>query len=332
MKNPIIIIIVFLLSSLNYAQTYSVPELMYFKMKNNSPTTTTNFASSPVGINPAPYSGTFMTNGGQFDSCIRGTGNSGSNGILPGWNCNLNNGPWTISFWIKDLAEVNAGDPIYLFGDPGSSSFRCFYGGYALPNYCILRGPFPDIIMPCPMPGSYVFHIVYNDTALTIYRNGLYLTSVVATLNLPTGTGFRIAGYTGGTNSLNGTGRMDEFRMYNRALNSFEVSVTWNRELPYIVGIFGNNNLLPSEYVLYQNYPNPFNPNTVISYSIPKASFVRINILDMLGRHIHTLVNNFKQAGNYEIDFDGSNLGSGIYFYKLETEDFVDTKKMILLK
>jgi hypothetical protein len=120
--------------------------------------------------------------------------------------------------------------------------------------------------------------------------------------------------------------------MYNRALNSFEVSITWNRELPYIVGIFGNNNSLPSKYILYQNYPNPFNPNTKISYSLPKASFVTIKIIDLPGRNILTPVNNFKQAGNYEIDFDGSDLASGIYFYTLEADNFTDTKKMILIK
>jgi hypothetical protein len=332
MKKISIIAILVLCSSYIYAQNYYVPELIYFRMHNNSTTTTVNFASSPVGTNPAPYSGGVMTSGGEFDTCIQGTGNSGSNGIFPNWNCSLGSGNWTVSFWIKDLAEVVAGNPVYLLGDPGSSSLRCFYGGYALLNNCIFRGPFTDVTLPCPMPGNYVFHIVYDGSNLIVYRNGTLVSTTPAAFTLPTGTGFRVAGYTGGTNSLNSTGKMDEFRLYNRALGQTEITNTWNHELPIIVGISGNSNEIPVKYVLFQNYPNPFNPNTIISYGIPKASHVNLTVIDFLGRTVATLVNEYKQAGNYEYYFDGSNFASGVYIYKIESNDFTDVKKMILLK
>ncbi len=88
----------------------------------------------------------------------------------------------------------------------------------------------------------------------------------------------------------------------------------------------------PKEYTLSQNYPNPFNPTTTISYSIPKASFVTIKIYDALGKEITTLVNAEKPTGSYEVEFDGSKLASGIYYYRMQASSFADSKKFILLK
>ena len=88
----------------------------------------------------------------------------------------------------------------------------------------------------------------------------------------------------------------------------------------------------PSEFVLEQNYPNPFNPVTTIEYSIPQAGVVTIKIYDILGREVTTLVNEEKQRGNHIVKFNASNLASGIYFYKLQAGNFVESKKMILLK
>jgi hypothetical protein len=81
-----------------------------------------------------------------------------------------------------------------------------------------------------------------------------------------------------------------------------------------------------------QNYPNPFNPTTKIQYQLPELSKVKLTVYDMLGREIKTLVNEEKPAGSYEVKFDGTGLPSGIYFYRIETGKFSDTKKFILLK
>ena len=83
---------------------------------------------------------------------------------------------------------------------------------------------------------------------------------------------------------------------------------------------------------LHQNYPNPFNPTTKISYQIPELSYVKLKIYDVLGKEIATLVSEEKPAGNYEINFNAFDVTSGIYFYQLETESYLETKKMILLK
>ena len=93
-----------------------------------------------------------------------------------------------------------------------------------------------------------------------------------------------------------------------------------------------NTNSLPIKYELSQNYPNPFNPVTKINFSIPKQGMVTLKVFDMLGREVANLVNEYKQAGYYSIDFNASRLSSGIYFYKLQANDFSDIKKMVLVK
>jgi hypothetical protein len=82
---------------------------------------------------------------------------------------------------------------------------------------------------------------------------------------------------------------------------------------------------------LYQNYPNPFNPSTTIKYELPKPSVVRLNVYDMLGREVSVLVNERREAGVYEVKFDGSTLASGVYFYRLQAGNFVQTHKLSLL-
>jgi hypothetical protein len=86
------------------------------------------------------------------------------------------------------------------------------------------------------------------------------------------------------------------------------------------------------DYSLYQNYPNPFNPSTTISWQSPVSSLQTLKIYDVLGNEVATLVNEFRNAGSYEFDFDASELSSGVYFYKLQVGDFVQTKKMLLMK
>jgi hypothetical protein len=90
--------------------------------------------------------------------------------------------------------------------------------------------------------------------------------------------------------------------------------------------------LIPTEYRLEQNYPNPFNNSTVIKYSIPKERIVSLKIYNVIGEEIAVLVNETKQAGNYEVVFKTDKLTSGIYLYTLTSGSFVQTRKMILLK
>jgi hypothetical protein len=94
-----------------------------------------------------------------------------------------------------------------------------------------------------------------------------------------------------------------------------------------------NQSVIPDKFILHQNYPNPFNPQTTISFSIPKESIVTLKVTDAIGREVATLINNErKSAGNYEVLFNAADFTSGIYFYRIQTENYIDINKMMLLK
>ncbi len=102
--------------------------------------------------------------------------------------------------------------------------------------------------------------------------------------------------------------------------------------LTVISGTGNSHNYTPDKFSLHQNYPNPFNPVTKIQYDIAKKSDVTLNIYDILGKHIETMVNETKDAGSYIVEYNASALPSGLYFYKLEAGNFSEVKKMILIK
>jgi len=89
---------------------------------------------------------------------------------------------------------------------------------------------------------------------------------------------------------------------------------------------------IPENYVLSQNYPNPFNPSTNVNISIPQSSFVTVKVYDVLGKEVSTLVNEELMAGSYKFNFNARELASGIYFYRITAGNFIQTKKMILLR
>lgn len=92
------------------------------------------------------------------------------------------------------------------------------------------------------------------------------------------------------------------------------------------------NNEIPVDFELFQNYPNPFNPTTNIKFNIKQSGFVKLNVFDITGKEVDVLVNAELSLGEYEYQFDGTGLSSGIYFYRIQTKAFTDIKKMILVK
>ena len=92
------------------------------------------------------------------------------------------------------------------------------------------------------------------------------------------------------------------------------------------------NETLPQSFILHQNYPNPFNPRTTIGFQLSADSKTELSIFDMNGKKVATLIRDNMSAGYYEISWDASSLSSGIYFYSLQVDDFVDTKKMVFMK
>ena len=99
-----------------------------------------------------------------------------------------------------------------------------------------------------------------------------------------------------------------------------------------VTSISNNNKAFIGTYILFQNSPNPFNPSTKIKFDIPKSSYVKLIVYDVLGREIKTLVNENLNAGSYDVNWNGSDYSSGVYIYKLVAGDFVDVKKMVLIK
>ena len=124
-------------------------------------------------------------------------------------------------------------------------------------------------------------------------------------------------------------GKLDDIRIYDYGLSVQEIkdlysgtsSIEPNQEYR-----------LPKKYFLHQNYPNPFNPITTISFEIPEKTRVSLKIYNVIGKEIATLIDKEMFPGIYELPWDASKVASGIYFYQLSGENFIQTKKMILLR
>ncbi|MBI5404196.1 MAG: T9SS type A sorting domain-containing protein [Ignavibacteriae bacterium] len=106
----------------------------------------------------------------------------------------------------------------------------------------------------------------------------------------------------------------------------------WRRNLQNVLLVNTNTENIPEKFSLSQNYPNPFNPSTNIKFRIKNNKYTTLKIYDVLGKEVATLVNEKLKPGEYEVTFDGSELPSGVYFYKLTTDDFTETKKMLMIK
>jgi len=178
-----------------------------------------------------------------------------------------------------------------------------------------------------------------NDDIVRTYVNGNFigegtLTGPIEPDNRPLEIGRDVPGVTEVFN-----GKLDDIRIYDRALNTDEIDSLFYMQ-PTSVNVSNSN--LPLAFELRQNYPNPFNPATTIEYKIPELCFVTLKVYDVLGNEIASLVDEVKPAGNYEVEFSASLLSgsvsaeggytSGVYFYQLNAGDYVETKKMVLMK
>ncbi len=126
---------------------------------------------------------------------------------------------------------------------------------------------------------------------------------------------------------VDGDGDMDVL-----SASQVDDKIAWYENLSP-VGIVNNDPpVVPVKPLLYNNYPNPFNPSTTIQSALPKGSHVKLEIYNTLGERIATLTNETRQAGYYSEQFNATGLASGVYFYRLQSGDFVGTKKLLLLK
>jgi hypothetical protein len=133
--------------------------------------------------------------------------------------------------------------------------------------------------------------------------------------------------------SLRRTGYIHALANNNEYIFLASDSAIWRRPLSdLITDVAESNDELLTDIFLFQNFPNPFNPTTTIKFSIRNLDFVTLKVFDILGKVVATLVNKEMVPGTYEVKFDGSNLSSGIYFYRLQTGNFSNTKKLLLIK
>jgi Secretion system C-terminal sorting domain len=129
-------------------------------------------------------------------------------------------------------------------------------------------------------------------------------------------------------------------RIRDASIDTNNVNVHVNSGSPYLFevdGVFtgiesGQNNIVFEIFKLFQNYPNPFNPTTIISYQLPQNNFVTLDIYDVSGRKVMNLVNEQQKAGNHALTLNASNLSSGVYFYRIESGSYKETKKFVLIK
>ena len=191
-------------------------------------------------------------------------------------------------------------------------------------------------------PGAWYYITTYYDHAAgrgALYIDGQLEKSRNRLMNLDTNRiGLRIGA---GQNHIRQEkiadffhGRIDDIRLFNRALSDSEIQALFNE---VITSIDESNPLIPGQIFLSQNYPNPFNPETVINYQLATAAKVTLTIFDSMGRNVQTLVTARQTAGSYKIrwngrDRDDREAASGIYLYRLQAGAIVLTRKMILLR
>jgi hypothetical protein len=165
---------------------------------------------------------------------------------------------------------------------------------------------------------------VLNDSATTSIETG---TAPFTGTYRPSNT---LSGFNGFGINPNGYWVL---KIHDNATFDTGVLKAWCITVAYYTFVGGIQTInIPNYYALGQNYPNPFNPSTRIQYAIPKAGYVQLTVYDILGRETVTLVNEFKNPGVHTVDFNASSLSSGIYFYKIESGSFTDTRKMLLVK
>ena len=247
------------------------------------------------------------TNGGVYLSTNNGTNWTGVNSGLPGPNrisgFYLGVGALVVSPNGKGGTDLFAGtlDSVYRSTDNGSSWSNVSFG----------------------LPKDLLFSLFVNGTDLFAGTfSGVYLSTDYGTnwIQANSGlTGDPIVSFAVIGNNLY-AGTSDGNGLWIRPLSQMITSVNQV------------SSRLPTNFSLQQNYPNPFNPTTTINYSVPKSGLVTIKVYDILGRELANLVSEQKNAGSYSVQFNAAKLASGVYFYRMQAGDFVDIKKLLLLK
>ncbi|MBS1492458.1 MAG: T9SS type A sorting domain-containing protein [Bacteroidetes bacterium] len=205
---------------------------------------------------------------------------------------------------VTKRVDVTAGDSLRFFVSGGSASYLDSMQVWV----CIIDS----------MPENFLFFPSYKLASISFPAGSTYGQFVRKAYSL---------------NFIAGQTAWVGFRYYtDAAVDGFAVYLDDVMIGSPNVGVTPTNSNVPDKFALEQNYPNPFNPTTNIKFSLPKASNVQLIIYNSMGQEVKSLMNEYKSAGSYSVDFNASNLASGTYFYKIITSDFTETKKMTLVK
>ena len=241
----------------------------------------------------------------------------------------------TIATWIRQ-EQSTSGDILRKMGTSGSSDDE--YGLWLSSTGQIsggLNGPGQQKILQAKSSLSLNTwtHVVFMwnkvDSKISFYINGILDTITNSTITSIQNTNavLRIGAWV--QSYLNSfTGSIDDIRIYNRALSYEEIQILYGSTVDVKI----DENMVINDYYFSQNYPNPFNPSTTFKFIIRKQTQIRINVYNVIGELVRTLGEGLYNAGSYELEFKANDLPSGIYLYQLAAENFVETKKMILLK
>jgi len=312
-----------------YTKLYTDSNWVYSNLSQSDIIDFTNSGSSVYAISPT--SGVFgsSNNGNSWSAINTGLPNTSVNAIANTGDtlyCAVSNYglyrayPSTGFTWQNIFAQDSAigsikisGNNIYAYGDHFSKSTNSG-----------VNWVFNDVIIQLRQPPA------YKKLTTGFNNNDIYVTDPNSGIYRSTNQGnnwINISNEIGGINYLSIV--TDSLNLYT----SDEYGCIWKRPMQSILmGITTITNKIPSSFTLEQNYPNPFNPVTKIKFGLNKSGIVKLKIYDLLGRELKTLTNEYLNAGMYEINFNGSDFASGVYFYKLETNDFSENKKMILIK
>ena len=275
--------------------------------KDNSIYAGTNSGIFKSTNNGTSWFQTFITNDSVYSMASNG------NYIFAGSNNSLrrstNNGAnWSLVLNLNHRytsltcngSYVFAGtlDGIYRSSDNGSTWYRSYDIGYT-PIYAMTK---------------------YGNNIIAGTKKGVLLTTNNGTNWLDKNQGFSL------------TPSIKSFLISNNYIFAGTSFSIWRRLINDVIYVNQISEYIPSTYNLKQNYPNPFNPSTNIMYQVKNAGTVKISVFDIQGKEIETLVNEKQSPGTYEVTFDGSKYTSGVYFYKITTGEYSETKKMLMIK
>jgi hypothetical protein len=178
----------------------------------------------------------------------------------------------------------------------------------------------------------YQIALVADSTQIMMYLDGVFQGNVQTGFPLNYATRPLYFGRSG-DNGFDGyfNGGIDNIRIYNRTLRAGEIDTLYRVEMPYTTAVDempGN----PVCFELSQNYPNPFNPSTTMRYGLASRSHVVLTVFNTLGQKVAVLQDGEQEVGYHEVQFDGSNLSSGVYFYRMHAGAYVATRKMVLMR